>query len=152
MFFYDVQLQGGLVDDFAGDAGELRHLYAVAAVGRAGFDRVQKDDLVLIFHGVQVDIGDGVRGVGQGGQFKIMRGEQGEGPDLVGEVSGACPRQGHPVVGAGAAAYLVNQREAFVRGVVEDVGGLNHLGHEGGFAGGDVVDRAYAGENAIYGP
>ena len=40
------------------DAGELRDLQAVALGGRAFVDRVQEDDAVLVFDGVEVDVGD----------------------------------------------------------------------------------------------
>jgi len=60
------------------------------------------------------------------------------------------PRNREAVVGGGAAADLVEDDEGAVGGVVEDVGGLVHLDHEGGVATGEVVAGADAGEDAVH--
>ncbi len=59
------------------------------------------------------------------------------------------PGDGDAVVGAGAAADLVEDEQAAVGGMVEDVGGLEHLDHEGGLPGVDLVLGADAGEDAV---
>ena len=59
------------------------------------------------------------------------------------------PGDGDAVVGAGAAADLVQDEQAAGGGVVQDVGGLDHLDHEGGLPGVDLVLGADAGEDAV---
>ena len=60
------------------------------------------------------------------------------------------PRDRQPVVGAGAAPDLVQHDQAAVRGVMQDVGRLDHLDHEGGLARRDFVLRADARKDAIH--
>ena len=50
---------------------------------------------------------------------------------------------------ARAAADLVEDHQAALGGVVEDVGGLGHLDHEGGLAGVQLIAGADAREEAI---
>ena len=59
------------------------------------------------------------------------------------------PGNAQAVEGARAAAELVDEEQAAAGGVVEDIGGLVHLHHEGALATGEVVGRAHAGEDAI---
>ena len=59
------------------------------------------------------------------------------------------PGDAQAVEGAGAAAELVDEEQAAAGGVVEDIGGLVHLDHEGALATGEVVGRAHASEDAI---
>ena len=65
-----------------------------------------------------------VAGVGQAlgelHQLVIVGGEHGLAPDLVVEVLGDRPRDGHTIVGRGAAPDFIEQHEAPGRGVVED--------------------------------
>ena len=60
------------------------------------------------------------------------------------------PGDGKAVVGAGAAAQLVEDDQAAAAGVMQDVGRLHHLDHEGALVGVDLVLRADAGENAVH--
>jgi hypothetical protein len=53
------------------------------------------------------------------------------------------------VVGAGAAPDLVQDQQAALGGVVQDVGRLDHLDHKGRLPGVDLVLRADAGEDAV---
>ena len=52
------------------------------------------------------------------------------------------PGDGEAVIGGGAAANFVENDEAAGGSVVEDVGGLVHLDHEGGVAAGEFVAGA----------
>ena len=149
VFFHDIELQVRLVYHRAGNARQLRHLDPVTPVRGAGFDGIKEDDLVVVFHRVQVCILHRVHDFRQGRQFEVMGGEQGKSPDVVCQVSGAGPGQGQPVVSAGAAADLVDQDQAYIRGIVQDSGGLHHFRHEGGFPRGDIIDRADPGENSV---
>ncbi len=49
------------------------------------------------------------------------------------------PGNGQPVIGAGPAPDLVQHQQAATGGMVEDVGRLDHLDHEGGLAAVDLV-------------
>ena len=60
------------------------------------------------------------------------------------------PGQRQAVEGGGAAAYLVQDHQAIGGALVKDVGGLDHLGHEGGLAACQVVAGADPGEYAIH--
>ena len=59
-----------------------------------------------------------------------MRGEQRAAADLVVQVLDHGPGQREPVVGAGAAADLVQDHQAAARGQVQNPRGLGHLDHE----------------------
>ena len=149
VFFHDIELQVRLVYHRAGNARQLRHLDPVTPVRGAGLDGIKEDDLVVVFYRVQVCVLHRIHEFRQGGQFEVMGGEQGKGPDVVRQVSGAGPGQGQPVVSAGAAADLVDQHQAHVGGVVQDGCGLHHFRHEGGFPRGDIIDRADTGEDSV---
>ena len=84
-------------------------------------------------------------------EFVVVGGEEGAGTaGLVGvEVLDNGPCDGEAVVGAGAAANFVENDEAAGGRIVEDVGGLVHLDHEGGVAACEFVAGADAGEDAI---
>ncbi len=65
------------------------------------------------------------------------------------EVFGDGPCEGEAVEGGGAASDLVEDDEGAVGGVVEDVGGLCHLDHEGGESLVERVVGADSGEDAV---
>ena len=81
----------------------------------------------------------------------VVRGEErlGAQPRVVVDVLDHRPGDRQAVVGAGAAPDLVQDQQAARRGVVQDVGRLDHLHHEGGLPGVDLVLRADAGEDAV---
>ena len=68
---------------------------------------------------------------------------------MVVQVLGDGPGQRDAVVGAGAAADLVEDDQAARRGVVEDVGRLGHLHHERALPPAQFVAGADAREDAI---
>ena len=83
-------------------------------------------------------------------ELVVMGGEQGLGPlpglmDILHQGAG----DAHAVVSGGAAAYLVEQHQRARREVVHNHRSLQHFHHEGGFAAGDVVGGAHAGENLV---
>ncbi len=59
------------------------------------------------------------------------------------------PGDGKPVVGAGASPDLVEDHQAAWRGVMEQVGCLQHLDHEGRLPGMNHVLGADAGEDSV---
>ena len=60
-----------------------------------------------------------------------------------------CPGNAETVVSAGAPADFVQDDQAPVRGVVEDIGGFLHFHQKGALAAGQVVQRSHPGENPI---
>ena len=133
----------------ARDAGQLGHLQPEAAVRRTLLDVVQEHDVVLVLGRIQVHVGHGRAGVRQAGQLEVVGREQGEGAHRLRQLHRRCPGEAEAVEGAGAAAHLVHQHEAAGRGVVQDVGGLGHLHHEGGAPAGEVIGGTDAGEDAV---
>ena len=141
----------GAVDDGIGESGEAGDLNAVGAVGGAFGDLTDKDDFVVPFFdddGVVLKAG---KGFGELGEFVVMGGKEGTGAGAFGgvEVFNDGPGDGETVVGAGAAPDFVEDDEAFGAGVIEDVGGLVHLDHEGGVPPGEFVTGTDAREDAI---
>ena len=86
---------------------------------------------------------------GQPRQFEIVRGEQRVAAVVLQQVARDGVGEGEAVEGAGAAPDLVHQHQAFFGGVVQDVGGLGHLDHEGGASAGEVVRCADAREDLV---
>ena len=87
--------------------------------------------------------------LGQLGQLVVVRGEQRPAADAVVQVLRDGPGQRHAVVGAGAAADLVEDHQAARRGVVQDVGRLGHLHHERALRPAQLVAGADAREDAV---
>ena len=122
---------------------------AVALVGRPGDDLVQEHDLVLpLAHGHVEVLHAGKRFL-QVGQLVVVRGEQRAAADVLVQVLDHRPGQRHAVVGARAAADLVEDHQAPRRGRVEDAGGLGHLDHERALPARQLVAGADAGEDAV---
>ena len=82
----------------------------------------------------------------------VMGGEQRFSPQLfeVGAVLQHRPGNGHAVKGGGAPADLIQDQQAVGGGGLQNLADLRHLHHEGGLAGGQIVRRADAGENAVH--
>src|SRR6516165_6286882 len=79
-----------------------------------------------------------------------MSGEERFGADLVVQVLDDGPREAEAVEGAGAATDFIEDDQAALGGVVEDVSSLAHFDHEGGLATGQVITGADASENAVH--
>ena len=91
-------------------AGQPGDVNAVALVGRAGHDLVQEHDVVLpLLHG-HVQVPHARQRLGQVGQLVVVRGKQRAAADLVVQVLDDRPGQRNAVVGARAAADLVEHR------------------------------------------
>ena len=138
--------------DHAGrEAGESRHLDAVAAVRSPRHHLAQEDDLILPFAHQQMRIGDSRQRVGQVGELVVVRGEERLRPRLRarGEVLGHGPGDAEAIEGRRAPADLVEHDEAARRRGVEDARGLLHLHHERRLPARDVVGRADAGVDAV---
>ena len=122
---------------------------AVAAIRLARFDLVEEDQLFAGLLGRHVQVEDALAGLGQGGQFVIVRREQGLRANLAKDILGDGPSNGQAIVRRGAAPDLVQQDQAALGGGVENLGRLGHLDHKGGTPLRDVVAGADAGEDAI---
>ncbi len=132
-----------------GTPAKCGDLQAVALAGCAFVDRVQEDDAVLVFDGGEMDVGELGEFFGQSREFEIVRGEQGVAAVLFQQVARDGVGEGEAIEGGGAAPDLVHQHQAFFGGVVQDVGGLGHLDHEGGTSAGEVVRCADAREDLV---
>ena len=82
----------GAGDHRGRQAGQPRHLDAVAAVGAAGDDLAQEDDVVLPLARGDVRVDDARQRVGQVGELVVVRGEQRLRPRLPVGSPGARPR------------------------------------------------------------
>jgi len=80
----------------------------------------------------------------------VMRGKQCARPDAIVQVLDDAPRQAQAVKRARAPANLIENNKTARRGVVQDVGRLAHLDHEGGLPARKVVARADAGEDSVH--
>src|SRR6266566_2627666 len=130
---------------------ELREMNAVAAVGAPRHDLVQEDDALAFLAHLHPEVAQPWQSLGQRGQLVVMGGEQRQRAQLWSIVEVLEDRLGDadPVVGAGAAADLIEDEEAAGRRVREDVGGLHHLDHEGRQAAGQLVVRADPREDPV---
>ena len=109
-----------------------------------------EDHLVADLAHRHVEIVNAGERVGHLVEFVVMGGEKRLGPlARLMQVLGNGPRDGNAVVGTRAAAYLVQNDQAALRDIVQDVGRLIHLDHEGRFARGQVVRRPHPGEDPV---
>ena len=122
---------------------------AVGAVGGAGRDLVQEDDVALPFLYPHRVAGEAIELRGERGQLVIMRREQGAAAIAVVEMLDRSPGDREPVIGRGAAADLVEDDEGARPRLVEDRRGLDHLDHEGRAAAREIVGRADPAEEPI---
>ncbi len=83
-------------------------------------------------------------------QFVVVGGEKRVAVHLRVDVLHHRFRDAHAVVGGRAAADFVQNDEAVLRGVAENVGHFLHFHHEGTLAGGNIIAGADAGENPIH--
>ncbi|MPM77963.1 hypothetical protein SDC9_124973 [bioreactor metagenome] len=90
----------------------------------------------------------------EAGKLVVVGGEKHlrRGAAPVGQVFQHGPGDAHAVVGGGSPPYFVQDHQAPVRDVVEDVGRLHHLNHEGAATPGEVVPGPYAGEDPVAQP
>ena len=100
---------------------------------------MQENDAVVVLAGGEMGVVDAGQMLRQLRQLEVMGGEQGVGAQIAGQMLRRRPRQAEAVEGAGAAADLIHQHQAFRRGVIEDVGRFRHFHHKGGTAAGQVV-------------
>src|SRR5699024_3190840 len=131
-----------------GQAGQSRDLNAETAIGAAANDAPQKDDVLAVFLYRDAIILDARQTLFKFVQMMIMRGEERLAADFV-QMLGDRPGDRKAVVSAGAAPDFVENHEAARRGVVENVGRLVHLDRKSTLAGGEIVLRADAREDAV---
>ena len=68
---------------------------------------------------------------------------------VVVEVLHSCPGNRNTVISTGAAADLIQDEQATFGGIVQDISSLNHLNHESGLTGMDLILSTDTGENAV---
>ena len=100
---------------------------------------MQEDQIALPFLRLQRGIARRIQILGQPRQLVIVRREQGPAAIDFVQVLGGGPGNRQAVKGRRAAADLVQDDKAARRRLVEDGGGLDHLGHEGGAPARQVV-------------
>ena len=113
---------------------------------------MQEDDAVAVLGGIEVHVDHAGQFGGECGELEIMGGEQRESADACREVARRRRSERKAVESAGAAADFIHQHQTARRRVVQDVGGLRHLDHEGRAAPGQIITRADAGEHPIERP
>src|SRR6184192_1676578 len=135
-------------------AGEFRDMDAVAAVSAARHDLVQEDDTLAFFADFHPEVAQPWQPLGQRGQLVVMGGEQRQRAQLwsIVQVLENGLRDADAVVGARAAAHLIENEQAAGRRVRENVGGLHHLDHEGRQAAGQLVVCTDAREDPVAQP
>ena len=139
----------GAGDDRVWEAGESGDLDAVALVCAAGEDFSQEDDLVVPLADGDIEILHAAAGALEVGEFVVVGGEEGAAADFVVEVFGDAPGDGEAVECGCAASDFIEDDEAAVRGVIEDVRRFVHFHHEGRLTSREVVVGADAGEDAV---
>jgi len=100
---------------------------------------MHEDNAVMVFDGIEVYVFQLLELLAQSGEFKVMRGKQGErfilAQHLFQNGGGEC----EAVEGGGAAADFIHQHQAALICLIEDGSGFRHLYHKGRAAGGEVV-------------
>src|SRR3989454_5530728 len=141
----------GAHHDLARQAGQLRHMNTVAAV-RAAFDHlVQENDPLPFLADLHPKVPQSGQALGERGQLVVVRRKQGERAQLgsVMQVFEDGLGDADSVVGAGSTPHLVENQQAPLRCMGQDVGGLHHLHHEGGESARQLVVGADPSKDAI---
>ena len=102
----------GALDHAHRQRGQARDFDAVAAVGGAGLDAAQEQDLVAGFLHRNVQIADAVELSGELGQLVIVRREESFRADVAVDVLDHGPGERQSVVGGRAAADFVEHDQA----------------------------------------
>ena len=131
------------------EARQACDLDPVGPVRSPLFQSPQEDDIVARLSYRDVQVPHGRELIAQLGELVVVRCADPLRADAFVQVLGDRPRDGHPVVGGGAAPDLVEEHEAPLGGPMDDRRGLAHLDHEGGLAARQVVRGAHAGEDAV---
>ena len=122
----------------------------VTLVRAARYDFAQKNDLFIPFAHGDVEIRYPFSFRGELGQLVVMGREERPRPDFVVEEFGYAPSDGKSIESGRAAANLVEDHEAALARVVNDVRGLVHLDHEGRLAARKIVARSDSGKNTVH--
>ena len=120
IFFQIDQNFLGAGDYFHRQTGKFRHVDPVTLVGGTRHDLAQEHDLIAVLPDRHIVVIDAPAGQRQFRQLVIMGGELGAADGVVQQIFRHRPRNGKAVKGAGAASDLVQDHDAFFRGVVED--------------------------------
>ena len=123
------------------DSGQTGHLNTIAFVGASGYKLTEKDDVIVELLDCDVEIFYPGLQLLQPGKLMVVGGKQSL--DALAleimEMFGNGPGNAHSVKGGGAPSYLIQNYKAFFTGIVDDVGCLLHLHHEGALSLGEVV-------------
>jgi len=130
------------------DAGELRDVNAVAAIGSSGHDAIDEDDVITPFADRHMEVRDAVRRLRKLRQFVIVGREEGATADRRHAFRDG-PRETQSIQRARTATELIKDDEASIGRVMENVGRLGHLDHEGRVTRVQFVGRADSCEDPV---
>ena len=99
----------GAAQNRLGQAGELGHLNAIAAVRGAGRHFVQEHHLALPFPDLHGVVGQPGQGLGKAGQFVEMRGKQRPASGVIVQCLDGCPGDRQAIKSRRAAADFVKR-------------------------------------------
>ncbi len=119
------------LNDRERQAGETSHLNAVALVGRAGLDGVQKDNALRRLFDGDAQVFQSWQLLGQQCELMVVGSEECPRAHLRVQIFERGPGQREAIEGGGTAAHLVQQDERLRCGGVENGGGLRHFHHKG---------------------
>ena len=103
------EYRAGAGDDRVGQPGQLGHMHPVRAIGAAGFEPMEEYYGVARFAHRHVEVAGVGQPLRQLHQLVIVGGEHRLAADPIVQVLADRPGDGHAVVGAGAAADLVEE-------------------------------------------
>ncbi len=146
--FQALQVLFGARDDFPRNARKLRNRQAVALAGWPRQHSVQEHDSLVMLGGIEVHVVHQRLAFRQNRQLEIVRREQRVGTQLC-QAFCRRPGQRQTVEGAGAAPDFIHQHQAFIGGIVQDVGCFAHFHHERRASAGQIVTGADAGEDPV---
>src|SRR5258708_1595018 len=124
---------------------------AIAAICAARNDPVQERDPAPVLADLDAVIAHRRQPVRQRRELVEVGGEErlAAEPGSIMDVLDHSLSDADAVVGAGAATDLIDDQQAPVGGVIQDIGGLDHLHHEGRDAAGDGAVGADAGDERV---
>src|ERR1043166_2854466 len=138
------------IEDFLWQTGQARDLDSITFVRAARDYLAEENNLLVPFADGDIEIADAFAFYRELRQLVVMRCEQCSRFDLVMEKFGDAPGDRQTIERRCPAADLIENHEAALGGIVNDVRGLVHLHHERGLPAREIVVRAHARENAIY--
>ena len=137
----------------AGQTGQLCHLDAVAVIGRAADDPAKERDIFAALFDRDVVVLHALQNAFEVGQFVVVGGKQRLAAKPLGRVGDVLDHgagNAHAVKCGRAAADLIQNDQTLCGGILQDLGHLGHLHHEGGLPSRQVIRCTDAGEDGVH--